>query len=87
LRFFISKLKKIGEAATQAERAAAAPDVDEWVKTSYIYDVTMPYGQLLSETAGGVVAAYTCGLERIAAHNSSLQTQYVYDGRGSVNRG
>ena len=63
---------------------AAAPDVDEWVKTSYIYDVTMPYGQMLTETTNAATTAYTYGLERIAAHNGTLKTQYVYDGRGSV---
>jgi len=60
------------------ERAAAVPDVDEWVKTSYIYDITLPYGQLLTETTHGVTTAYTYGLERIAALNGTLKTQYRY---------
>jgi hypothetical protein len=35
------------------------PTADEWVKTSYIYDVTMPYGQLLTESTGSETASYT----------------------------
>jgi len=66
------------------EEDAAAPDADEWVKTSYIYDVTLPYGQLLTETSGANITAYTYGLERLSAHSSTLKTQYTYDGRGSV---
>jgi len=30
------------------EEDAAAPDVDEWVKMSYIYDIALPYGQMLT---------------------------------------
>ena len=47
-------------------------------------DITLPYGQLLTETTGTNTTAYTYGLERISALNGSLKTQYVYDGRGSV---
>jgi len=63
---------------------AAEPSVDEWVKTSYIYDITLPYGQLLAETTEKGTTSYVYGLERICALNSTLKTQYVYDGRGSV---
>jgi len=63
---------------------AAEPSADEWVTTSYAYDVTMPYGQLLTETTGNVSTAYTYGLERISAQSGTLKTQYVYDGRYSV---
>ena len=62
----------------------AEPSVDEWVKTSYIYDITLPHGQMLTETVDNGTTAYTYGQERIAAHNGTLKTQYVYDGRGSV---
>jgi RHS repeat-associated protein len=79
--------KKVEEnpLTSEAEADAAAPDAGEWVKTSYIYDVTLPYGQLLTESTGGKTTSYTYGLERISALSSTgAQTQYVYDGRGSV---
>jgi RHS repeat-associated protein len=54
------------------------------VKTSYIYDVTLPYGQLLTETTGSATTSYVYGLERIGAQRGTLKTQYVIDGRGNV---
>ena len=65
------------------------PDpADEWVKTSYIYDITMPYYEVLTEETDGVTTAYDYGIERISAITSDFwynaKTAYVYDGRGSV---
>jgi len=65
------------------------PDpADEWVKTSYIYDITMPYYEVLTEETDGVTKAYDYGIERISAITSdfwyNVKTAYVYDGRGSV---
>ena len=65
------------------------PDpANEWVKTSYIYDITMPYYEVLTEETNGVTKAYDYGIERIAAITSdfwyNIKTAYVYDGRGSV---
>ncbi len=60
------------------------------VTTDFLYDYTLPYGQLIQEktTQGNTtsITQYTYGLERISAINSSNQTktQYVYDGRTSV---
>lgn len=65
------------------------PDpADEWVKTSYIYDITMTYYEVLTEETNGVTKAYDYGIERISAITSdfwyNIKTAYVYDGRGSV---
>ena len=70
----------------EAEADALLPDVDEWVKTGYIYDVTMPYGQLLAETTESATTSYVYGLERVSALSGTLKTQYVYDGRGVLRR-
>ena len=62
-------------------------DIDpsaEWVKTSYICDITASYYEVLTETTNGQTTAYTYGAERLAAHTGNTKTQYVYDGRGSV---
>ena len=42
---------------------------DEWVKTSYIYDITMPYYEVLTEETNGVTTAYDYGIERVSAIN------------------
>ena len=64
------------------------PDPAEWVKTSYTYDVAAPFYEVLSETTDNVTTAYEYGVERISAYEkigwSTLKTDYVYDGRGSV---
>ena len=72
---------KANEAQQQLENDMAEPNADEWVKTSYIVDITMPYGQVISETSGGNTTNYTYGMDRIDALNSQGgKTQYVYDG-------
>jgi len=49
------------------------PDpADEWVKTSYIYDITMPYYEVLTEETDGVTKAYDYGIERISAITSDF---------------
>jgi len=65
------------------------PDPAEWVKTSYTYDVTAPYYEVLTESTNGVTTAYDYGVERLSAYSgksawNTIKTQYVYDGRGSV---
>ena len=65
------------------------PDPADWVKTSYTYDVTAAYYEVLTETTNGVTTAYDYGIERLSAYSGSsawntIKTQYVYDGRGSV---
>ena len=65
------------------------PDPAEWVKTSYTYDVTAPYYEVLTETTNGTTTAYDYGIERLSAYEgksawNTIKTQYVYDGRGSV---
>ncbi len=64
------------------------PDPAEWVKTSYTYDVTAPYYEVLTEMTNGVTTAYEYGIERISAYEklsiSTQKTNYAYDGRGSV---
>ena len=61
---------------------------DSWQVTTYIYDVTAPYYEVLAETTDGVTTTYDYGVERLAAHTASFwgssKTEYVYDGRGSV---
>ncbi|MBR4428407.1 MAG: RHS repeat protein, partial [Clostridia bacterium] len=52
--------------------------------TTYVYDLTQPYYEVLTETTDGVTTAYTYGLERLAAYTESTRTAYLYDGRGSV---
>lgn len=67
---------------------ASASSSDAWSTTTYVYDVTAPYYEVLSETTDGVTTAYEYGMERISAYEkigwSTLKTEYVYDGRGSV---
>ena len=67
---------------------ANANSSDSWSTTTYVYDVTAPYYEMLSETTDGVTTAYEYGVERISAYEklgwSTLKTDYVYDGRGSV---
>ena len=65
------------------------PDPAEWVKTSYTYDVTTAYYEVLTETTNGVKTSYDYGAERLSAYSgastwNTIKTQYVYDGRGSV---
>ena len=70
-----------------------------WVKTRYIQDMTLGYGEVIEEirqsASGTARTAYTYGLERISEIEqstgrrssddaSSLKTAYVYDVRGSV---
>ena len=61
---------------------------DSWQVTSYIYDVTAPYYEVLAETTDGKTTTYDYGVERIAAYSggawNAQKTEYVYDGRGSV---
>ena len=55
------------------------------VVTQYLYDYTLPYGQLLTETTDSVTTAYTYGLDRLSAiTGESAKQAYAYDGRGSV---
>jgi hypothetical protein len=67
---------------------ANASSSDNWSTTTYVYDVTAPYYEVLSETTDDVTTAYDYGVERISAYkkeNLAMQkTDYVYDGRGSV---
>ncbi len=67
---------------------ANANTSDTWSTTTYVYDVTAPYYEVLSETTDGVTTAYEYGVERIFAYEkigwNTLKTDYVYDGRGSV---
>jgi hypothetical protein len=74
------------------------PDVEggyeetDWVKTSYIQDITLGYGEVIQEiresASGTVRTAYTYGLERISALETaaggSLKTEYLYNAHGSV---
>ena len=65
------------------------PDPAEWVKSSYTYDVTAPYYEVLTETTNDVTTAYDNGVERLSSYTgasawNTIKTQYVYDGRGSV---
>ena len=67
---------------------ANASSSDSWSTTTYVYDITAPYYEALSETTDGITTAYEYGVERISAYEkigwSTLKTDYVYDGRGSV---
>ena len=67
---------------------AASATSDTWSTTTYVYDVTAPYYEVLSETTDSVTTAYDYGVERISAYEkigwSTLKTEFVYDGRGSV---
>ena len=54
------------------------------VRTSYGYDLTRPYYDVLTETVDGEVTSYTYGLERLTAYTEQTQTKFLYDGRGSV---
>ena len=67
---------------------ANASSSDSWSTTTYVYDVTAPYYEVLSETTDSVTTAYDYGVERISAYEkigwSTLKTEFVYDGRGSV---
>lgn len=60
----------------------------EWATTEYLYDITQEYYQVIQETTTSrtenSTAAYSYGLERIAAHSDDDRTNYIYDGRGSV---
>ena len=62
---------------------------DTWQTTTYVYDVTAPFYEVLFETTN-VTTAYDYGVERISAYEkigwSTLKTDYVYDGRGSVSQ-
>ena len=76
-----------GGAATSAQ-AAPAPSAAARQVTSYVYDITAPYYEVLTETTEGATVSYDYGLERLAAHSAdfwaSRRTEYLYDGRGSV---
>ena len=76
-----------GGAATSAQ-AAPAPSAAAQQVTSYVYDITAPYYEVLTETTEGATVSYDYGLERLAAHSESFwasrKTEYLYDGRGSV---
>ena len=76
-----------GGAATSAQ-AAPAPSAAARQVTSYVYDITAPYYEVLTETTEGATVSYDYGLERLAAHSAdfwaSRKTEYLYDGRGSV---
>ena len=65
-----------------------ASSSDSWSTTTYVYDVTAPYYEVLSETTSGTTTAYDYGVERLSAYSGSAwskqKTEYVYDGRGSV---
>ena len=82
-------LEEIVEGKEESSSDDDDPDpADEWVKTSYIYDITMPYYEVLAEETNGMTTAYDYGIERISAVTSdfwyNIKTAYVYDGRGSV---
>ena len=74
--------------AVFAEDEDETDPADEWVKTSYIYDVTAPYYEVISEKTKDAVTSYDYGIERISANFKNglydYKTAYVYDGRGSV---
>ena len=61
---------------------ANANTSDSWSTTTYIYDVTAPYYEVLTETTDDVTTAYDYGVERISAYEkigwSTLKTDYVY---------
>ena len=59
-------------------------DGDKPRTTTYVYDLTQPYYEVLTESTDGKVTSYTYGLERLAAYTESARTAYLYDGRGSV---
>ena len=59
-------------------------DGDKPRTTTYVYDLTRPYYEVLTESTDGKVTSYTYGLERLAAYTEQVQTKYLYDGRGSV---
>ena len=67
---------------------ANASTSDAWSTTTYVYDVTAPYYEVLSETTDNIITAYEYGVEGIAAYTkhslSTQKTDFVYDGRGSV---
>ena len=70
------------------KEAADDPDGDGQAHlTTYTYDLTQPYYEVLTESTDGKVTSYTYGLERLAAYTDKAQTKYLYDGRGSVSRG
>ncbi|GHU83103.1 hypothetical protein FACS1894196_2460 [Clostridia bacterium] len=89
-----------GKRLVGGEGVGTESDNAEWVKTVYIQDITLGYGEVLEEVHNdGSRTAYTYGLERISAvttgigtlpnaanntANRTLKTAYVYDGRGSV---
>ncbi len=67
---------------------ASAATNATWQITTYIYDDTAVYYEVLTETTDGITTAYEYGVERISAYTkdslSTQKTDYVYDGRGSV---
>ena len=67
------------------KEAADDPDGDGQAHlTTYTYDLTRPYYEVLTESTDGKVTSYTYGIERLAAYTEQVQTKYLYDGRGSV---
>ncbi len=67
---------------------ASAATNETWQITTYIYDDTAVYYEVLTETTDGITTAYEYGVERISAYTkqplSTQKTDYIYDGRGSV---
>lgn len=49
------------------------PDPAEWVKTSYTYDITAPYYEVLTETTNDVTTAYDYGVERLSAYTGAAR--------------
>ena len=77
-----------GEDSDDPDPYAGSASAENWQVTTYIYDVTAPYYEVLSETTDGVTTSYDYGIERLAAYSggawNASKTEYVYDGRGSV---
>ncbi len=67
---------------------ASAATNETWQITTYIYDDTAVYYEVLTETTDSITTAYEYGGERISAYTkqplSTQKTEYIYDGRGSV---
>ena len=67
------------------KQAGQKNTAESWHATSFLQDVTLPYGQVLAQCDGEQTTFYVYGLERIGAQNAlGEKTLYQYDGRGSV---
>ena len=88
LEEIVSGKKEEPSADDDPDPYANANTSDSWSTTTYVYDVTAPYYEVLSETTDDVTTAYDYGVERISAYTkqtlSTQKTDYVYDGRGEV---